>query len=254
MKKRDRLRKDIMEFAKELLEIQAKRNSAHGFKFSKDTVWQEEFEEGFPYDETKDQASAIMDVKADMESNKVMDRIVCGDVGYGKTEVAMRASFKAVMDGKQVAILAPTTVLANQHYERFVERFKNFPIEIELLSRLKSQKEQKEVSKKLAAGSIDLIIGTHRILSEDIKFNDLGLLVIDEEQKFGVKAKEKLKKMKSGVDILTLTATPIPRTLKFGITWNKGYIDNTNTSKQQIAHRDSFYIKRQKGHKVRNIK
>ncbi len=217
MKKRDRLRKDIMEFAKELLEIQAKRNSAHGFKFSKDTVWQEEFEEGFPYDETKDQASAIMDVKADMESNKVMDRIVCGDVGYGKTEVAMRASFKAVMDGKQVAILAPTTVLANQHYERFVERFKNFPIEIELLSRLKSQKEQKEVSKKLAAGSIDLVIGTHRILSEDIKFNDLGLLVIDEEQKFGVKAKEKLKKMKSGVDILTLTATPIPRTLNLAL-------------------------------------
>ncbi len=217
MKKRDRLRKDIMEFAKELLEIQAKRNSAHGFKFSKDTVWQEEFEEGFPYDETKDQASAIMDVKGDMESNKVMDRIVCGDVGYGKTEVAMRASFKAVMDGKQVAILAPTTVLANQHYERFVERFKNFPIEIELLSRLKSQKEQKEVSKKLSVGSIDLVIGTHRILSEDIQFNDLGLLVIDEEQKFGVKAKEKLKKMKSGVDILTLTATPIPRTLNLAL-------------------------------------
>ncbi len=216
-KKRDRLRKDIMEFAKELLEIQAKRNAANGFKFSKDTIWQEEFEEGFPYDETKDQLKAIMDVKTDMESHRIMDRIVCGDVGYGKTEVAMRASFKAIMDGKQVAILAPTTVLANQHYERFVERFKNFPVEIELLSRLKSPKEQKEISKKMSSGMVDLVIGTHRILSEDIAFKDLALLIIDEEQKFGVKAKEKLKKMKAGVDILTLTATPIPRTLNLAL-------------------------------------
>ena len=212
-KRREKLQKDIMEFAKELIEIQAKRQSKNGFAFSKDTVWQEEFEEGFPYNETKDQLRSIEEVKQDMESHIVMDRIVCGDVGYGKTEVAMRAAFKALMDGKQVVVMAPTTVLASQHYQRFLERFKNYPIEISLLSRLKSDKDQNEIIKKLKAGTVDLVIGTHRILSKDVGFKNLGLVVIDEEQKFGVKAKEKLKHFRANVDMLTLTATPIPRTL-----------------------------------------
>ena len=216
-KRQEKIKKEIEKFAKELIEIQAKREKNIGFSFSKDTIWQEEFEEGFPYNETKDQLKAINDVKKDMESSKVMDRIVCGDVGYGKTEVAMRATFKAIMDGKQVVILAPTTVLASQHFERFKERFQNFPIELELLSRLKTPKEQKEVIKKLANGVIDLIIGTHRLLSKDIKFKDLGLVIIDEEQKFGVKAKEHLKKLRLNVDMLTLTATPIPRTLNLAL-------------------------------------
>ena len=216
-KRQEKIKKEIEKFAKELIEIQAKREKNIGFSFSKDTIWQEEFEEGFPYNETKDQLKAINDVKKDMESSKVMDRIVCGDVGYGKTEVAMRATFKAIMDGKQVVILAPTTVLASQHFERFKERFQNFPIELELLSRLKTPKEQKEVIKKLGNGVIDLIIGTHRLLSKDIKFKDLGLVIIDEEQKFGVKAKEHLKKLRLNVDMLTLTATPIPRTLNLAL-------------------------------------
>ncbi len=212
-RRREKLQKDIMEFARELIEIQAKRQSKNGFAFSKDTVWQEEFEEGFPYNETKDQMRSIEEVKRDMESHTVMDRIVCGDVGYGKTEVAMRAAFKAIMDGKQVVVMAPTTVLASQHYERFLDRFKNYPVEISLLSRLRSEKEQKEVIKRLKSGTVDLVIGTHRLLSDDIGFKNLGLLIIDEEQKFGVKAKEKLKHFRANVDMLTLTATPIPRTL-----------------------------------------
>jgi transcription-repair coupling factor (superfamily II helicase) len=212
-KRREKLQKDIMEFAKELIQIQAKRQSKNGFAFSKDTVWQEEFEEGFPYNETKDQMRSIEEVKQDMESHTVMDRIVCGDVGYGKTEVAMRAAFKALMDGKQVAVMAPTTVLASQHYERFLERFKNYPLEISLLSRLKSDKDQSDTIKKLKSGTVDLVIGTHRLLSKDIGFKNLGLIIIDEEQKFGVKAKEKLKHFRANVDMLTLTATPIPRTL-----------------------------------------
>lgn len=212
-KKREKLQKDIMEFAKELIKIQAKRQSKNGFSFSKDTVWQEEFEEGFPYNETKDQMRSIEEVKRDMESHTVMDRIVCGDVGYGKTEVAMRAAFKALMDGKQVVVMAPTTVLASQHYERFLERFKNYPLEIALLSRLRNEKDQKEVIKKLKQGTVDLVIGTHRLLSKDIGFKNLGLIIIDEEQKFGVRAKEKLKHYRANVDMLTLTATPIPRTL-----------------------------------------
>lgn len=216
-RKRDKLRKNIEEFAKELIEIQAKRANSIGYSYSIDTVWQEEFEEGFPYNETKDQLKAIQDVKYDMESNRIMDRIVCGDVGYGKTEVALRAAFKACMDSKQVAILAPTTVLANQHYERFIERFKNFPVEIKLISRLESVKEQKDILEKLRDGKIDVIIGTHRLLSDDVKFSDLGLVIIDEEQKFGVKAKEKLKHLRINVDMLTLTATPIPRTLNLAL-------------------------------------
>lgn len=216
-KKRDKLKKDIEEYAKELLEIQAKREANNGFKFSQDTVWQEEFEEGFPYNETNDQIKAIRDVKEDMESYKIMDRIVCGDVGYGKTEVALRAAFKANMDQKQVVILAPTTVLAHQHYERFVERFKNFPLNIKLLSRLEGEKEQKTILQEIKLGGIDILIGTHRLLSGDVHFKDLGLVIIDEEQKFGVKAKEALKKLRINVDMLTLTATPIPRTLNLAL-------------------------------------
>lgn len=216
-KKREKLRKDIEAYAKELIGIQAKREASNGFKFSPDTVWQEEFEEGFPYEETKDQMKAIQDVKNDMESYKIMDRIVCGDVGYGKTEVALRAAFKATMNQKQVVLLAPTTVLAQQHYERFIERFKNFPLNIKLLSRLESPKIQKEIIEEIKIGGIDVLIGTHRLLSGDISFKDLGLIIIDEEQKFGVKAKEKLKKLRVNVDMLTLTATPIPRTLNLAL-------------------------------------
>ncbi len=216
-RKREKLENEMREFAKELIAVQARRKSAVGYAFSKDTVWQEEFEEGFPYTETKDQLEAIRMVKKDMESDMVMDRIICGDVGFGKTEVAMRAAFKAVMDGKQVLIITPTTVLADQHYERFEERFKNYGINIALLSRMNSGKEQEEIIKRFSGGGIDIVIGTHRLLSNDINFLNLGLIIVDEEQKFGVKAKEKLKKMKDNVDLLTLTATPIPRTLNLAL-------------------------------------
>lgn len=216
-KKREKLREEMLVFAKEIIEIQARRAYEKGYQFSPDTVWQEEFEESFPYKETISQLKAIEDVKKDMESDKVMDRVVCGDVGYGKTEIAIRAAFKASVDGKQVALMVPTTVLAEQHYERFCERFKNYPINIELLSRLASDKEQREVIKKIKAGTVDIVIGTHRILSVDVKFKDLGLVIIDEEQKFGVRAKEKLKKLKSRIDMITLTATPIPRTLNLSL-------------------------------------
>ncbi|MGF6907010.1 DEAD/DEAH box helicase [Fusobacterium sp. PH5-44] len=216
-RKKEKLQEEIEKFAHEIIEIQARREKEIGFIFSQDTVWQEEFEEGFPYKETPSQMKAIEDVKKDMETGKIMDRVICGDVGYGKTEVALRASFKATIDSKQVAVLVPTTVLAEQHYERFSERFKNYPIKIESMSRLKSQKEQKEILNKLKIGTVDVLIGTHRILSDDLKFKDLGLLIIDEEQKFGVKAKEKLKKLKNKVSVLTLTATPIPRTLNLSL-------------------------------------
>ena len=216
-KTKEKLKKDIEAFAKEIVEIQAAREKGYGFSFSKDTVWQEEFEEGFPYTETPDQMKAINDVKRDMESYKPMDRVICGDVGYGKTEVAMRAAFKCVMDGKQVAFLAPTTILVNQHYERFKERFKNFPVEIDMISRLEKDKSQNLILNKLSEGVIDIIIGTHRILQKDVKFKDLGVIIIDEEQKFGVKAKESLKKYRSSVDIITMSATPIPRTLNMAM-------------------------------------
>lgn len=216
-KRREKLEKDMLKFAKEIVKIQAQRKMKIGYKFSPDTSWQEEFEEKFPYTETKDQIQAINDVKKDMESSKVMDRIVCGDVGYGKTEVAIRATFKAIMDGKQVLIIAPTTVLAQQHYERFIERFQDYPITVEILSRLTSGKKQSEILKKMLLGGVDAVIGTHRLLSDDIKLNDLGLVIIDEEQKFGVKSKEKLKKLRNNVDMLTLTATPIPRTLNYAL-------------------------------------
>ena len=235
-RKKDKLSEDIEIFAKEIIKIQAKRNLGNGFKFSKDTVMQEEFEETFPFTETPAQLKAIEDVKRDMESGKVMDRLICGDVGFGKTEVAIRATFKAVMDGKQVILLVPTTVLAEQHYERFSERFKNYPVHIEILSRVQSKKEQTESLKRIENGSADLVIGTHRLLSDDIKFKDVGLLIIDEEQKFGVKAKEKLKKIKGDIDVLTLTATPIPRTLNLSLLGIRdlSVIDTSPEGRQKI--------------------
>lgn len=216
-KKREKITEELIQFAKEIVEIQAKRELEAGYIFAPDTLWQEEFEEGFPYRETISQLRAIEDVKRDMESPRVMDRVVCGDVGFGKTEVAIRAAFKAAIEGKQVVVMVPTTVLAQQHYERFTERMKNYPITIELLSRLSSLKEQKTTLDNILSGAVDIVIGTHRILSEDVKFKDLGLVIIDEEQKFGVKAKEHLKRLRNKIDMLTLTATPIPRTLNLAL-------------------------------------
>ena len=215
-RKRKKLEEDIQKFAAELIKIQARRKRQTGFIYQKDTVWQEEFEESFPFEVTPDQKKAIDDVKNDMESPKIMDRLVCGDVGYGKTEVAMRSAFKAIDNGKQVILVAPTTILAQQHFERFKKRFENYPIIIENLSRLTKSKSD-EILKNLKNGTVDLVIGTHRLLSDDVVFNNLGLLIIDEEQKFGVKAKEKLKEKKDKLDVLTLTATPIPRTLNLSL-------------------------------------
>ncbi len=203
----------LMDFAAELLEVQAKRAALGGHAFGVDTEWQKTFEASFPFEETPDQWEAIQDVKKDLESGKPMDRLICGDVGFGKTEVAIRATFKVVMGGKQVAILVPTTVLAQQHYYTFRERFAGYPIEVEMLSRFRDESQQKKIIKKLKEGSLDVVIGTHRLFAKDICFKDLGLVVIDEEQRFGVLHKEKLKKMRASVDVLTLSATPIPRTL-----------------------------------------
>ena len=195
----------------------AKRQKVQGYAFSKDTPWQTQFENSFPYQETDDQLRCIEEVKKDMEMPKPMDRLLCGDVGYGKTEVAIRAAFKAVMDQKQVAYLVPTTVLADQQYESFKERMEEFPIRVEVLNRFKTKKEQNAIIKKLKLGEVDVVIGTHRLLSKDVEFKDLGLLIIDEEHRFGVKAKEKIKEYKTNVDVLTMTATPIPRTLHMSI-------------------------------------
>jgi transcription-repair coupling factor (superfamily II helicase) len=206
------------EVARELLELYAARELADGHAFGADTEWQAELEAAFPYYETEDQLRAIVDVKADMERAKPMDRLICGDVGYGKTEVALRAAFKSVMDGKQVAILVPTTVLAQQHYATFRQRLAPFPVEVEMLSRFRSRAAQRKILERLASSQVDIVIGTHRLLQEDVRFADLGLLVIDEEQRFGVTHKERLKRMRTEVDVLTLTATPIPRTLYLSLT------------------------------------
>ena len=206
-------RNSVKDIASDLVKLYAARQASKGYAFSKDTPYQQEFESQFPYEETPDQLRAIEEVKRDMEKPVPMDRLLCGDVGYGKTEVALRAAFKAVMDGKQVAVLVPTTILAQQHYETFRERFADFPVRIDMLSRFRTRKEQNETIKGLKNGTVDIVIGTHRLLSKSVKFKDLGLLVVDEEQRFGVTHKEKLKQMKTNVDVLTLTATPIPRTL-----------------------------------------
>ena len=212
-----KVKKNLREVAKELIELYAKREKSEGFTFSKDTPWQNEFEGKFPYQETDDQLRCIEEVKKDMESSRPMDRLLCGDVGYGKTEVALRAAFKAVMDQKQVAYLAPTTVLAEQQYKEFKERMREYPIKVEILNRFKTKKYQEEVVKKLKLGEVDIVIGTHRILSQDVEFKNLGLLIIDEEHRFGVKAKEKIKQLKTNIDVLTMTATPIPRTMHMSI-------------------------------------
>ncbi|HEX9253057.1 MAG TPA: transcription-repair coupling factor [Ignavibacteriaceae bacterium] len=210
-------KKKIKEAARELIELYAKRKSTEGYKYSPDTVWQKELEASFFYEDTPDQAKASEDVKLDMEAKNPMDRLVCGDVGFGKTEVAVRAAFKAVQDGKQVAVLVPTTILAEQHYNTFKDRLTQFPVRVAALSRFQTKKEQKEIVKLLEDGQLDVLIGTHRLISKDVKFKDLGLLIIDEEHRFGVAAKEKLRQVKVNVDTLTLTATPIPRTLNLSL-------------------------------------
>lgn len=214
---KDRVHTAVQAVASDLVKLYAARQSKKGFAFSPDTVWQKEFEELFPYEETEGQLKAIEDTKRDMESTKIMDRLICGDVGYGKTEVAIRAAFKAVQDGKQVVVLVPTTILAQQHYNTFAQRMKDYPINVDLLCRFRTKKEQEQTLKNLKKGMVDILIGTHRVLSKDVEFKDLGLLIIDEEQRFGVAHKEKIKKMKDTVDVLTLTATPIPRTLHMSL-------------------------------------
>ncbi|MCM1058015.1 MAG: transcription-repair coupling factor [Firmicutes bacterium] len=216
-KTKTKVRGAVSEVAKDLVELYASRQAGEGYRFGKDTVWQREFEEMFPFEETEDQLNAIAETKADMESGKIMDRLICGDVGYGKTEIALRAAFKAVQEGKQVVYLVPTTILAQQHYTTFVQRMKDFPVRVELISRFRTPGELKKTIADIGKGLVDICIGTHRVLSDDMKFKDLGLLVIDEEQRFGVAHKEKIKKLKENVDVLTLTATPIPRTLHMSL-------------------------------------
>lgn len=217
-KTRDRVRKAVMEIAEDLVKLYAQREAAGGYAFPKDSLWQREFEEEFPYTETDDQLRSIEEIKKDMEKPIAMDRLLCGDVGFGKTEVAARAIFKCISEGKQAAFLAPTTLLVNQHYHNILERFGSYPFEIRMLSRFKTEAEQNKTIKQLKEGTVDLVIGTHRLLSDDVEFKDLGLVIIDEEQRFGVKHKEKLKKLKNSVDVLTLSATPIPRTLNMSLT------------------------------------
>jgi transcription-repair coupling factor (superfamily II helicase) len=216
-KTKARVRKAMEDMADELLKLYAQRKAAQGFAFSPDNEFQREFEDAFDYNETDDQLSAIADIKADMQSTMPMDRLLCGDVGYGKTEVAMRAAFKAVQDGKQVAVLTPTTVLSFQHFETFKKRFAQFPITVDHISRFRTAKEQKEILERVEAGKVDILIGTHRLLSKDLKFHDLGLLVVDEEQRFGVRHKERLKQLRSALDVLSMSATPIPRTLHMSL-------------------------------------
>jgi transcription-repair coupling factor (superfamily II helicase) len=215
---KSRVKEAVQEVAEDLLELFAKRSVVQGHAFAKDSAWQKELEASFPYIETEDQLRVIQEVKTDMERQRPMDRLICGDVGYGKTEVALRAAFKSVMDGKQVAMLVPTTVLAQQHYYTFRERLSSFPVEVEMLSRFRTHQQQQEILKRLKEGSLDIVIGTHRLIQRDVAFKDLGLLVIDEEQRFGVTHKETLKKMRTEVDVLTMTATPIPRTLYMTLT------------------------------------
>lgn len=234
---KQRTKKKIQDIAKDLILLYSKRKSLKGFKFSSDSVWQKELEASFIYEDTPDQISATEAVKTDMETAYPMDRLVCGDVGFGKTEVAVRAAFKAVTDNKQVGVLVPTTILAEQHYNTFKDRLSNWAVEVDHLSRFKSKKEQKEILGKLEKGSMNIIIGTHRLLSKDVKFKDLGLLIVDEEQRFGVKAKEKLKFMRENVDVLTLTATPIPRTLNFSLLGARDLsIINTPPKNRQPIH------------------
>ena len=216
-KTKSQVKKAVQAVAEDLVKLYATRQQSEGFVYGPDTVWQKEFEEMFPFEETEDQIQAIEDTKHDMESTKIMDRLICGDVGYGKTEIAIRAAFKAVQEGKQVVYLVPTTILAQQHYNTFVQRLKDFPVRIDLLCRFRSSYQQKKTVEDLKKGLVDIVIGTHRVLSKDVGFKDLGLLIIDEEQRFGVTHKEKIKKLRENIDVLTLTATPIPRTLHMSL-------------------------------------
>lgn len=217
IKTKTRAKKVLDEIAIDLVQLYAKRDKIKGFAFSEDTTWQKEFEDSFIYEETYSQLRAINEIKKDMEQFKPMDRLLCGDVGYGKTEVALRAAFKAMMDDKQVAFLVPTTILAQQHYNTAIDRVGNFPVEIEMLSRFRSPAKQKEILKNVKNGKVNLLIGTHKLLSKNLEFKDLGLLIIDEEQRFGVKHKETLKKIKENIDVLSLSATPIPRTMQMSL-------------------------------------
>jgi transcription-repair coupling factor (superfamily II helicase) len=230
--KKGRVKQAVLEVAQEMLDLYARRNVVQGYAFKPDTTWQRELEDSFPYVETEDQKRALTDIKRDMEASRPMDRLLCGDVGYGKTEVALRAAFKAVMDGKQVAILVPTTVLAQQHYETFLQRLAAFPVQVEMLSRFRTPREQTSILHRLSKGEIDIVIGTHRLISSDVQFKDLGLVIIDEEQRFGVTHKEHLKKLRTEVDVLTLTATPIPRTLYMALTGVRD-ISNLNTPPEE---------------------
>jgi transcription-repair coupling factor (superfamily II helicase) len=214
---KERTKSKVKDIARELIKLYAQRKAEEGFRFSPDTYLQQELEASFIYEDTPDQTKATVEIKKDMESTLPMDRLICGDVGFGKTEVAIRAAFKAVADNKQVAVLVPTTVLAVQHYNTFKDRLHDFPCNVEYLTRARSAKETKGILERLAKGEIDIIIGTHKLIGKSVKFKDLGLLIIDEEQKFGVAVKEKLKQMKVNVDTLTMTATPIPRTLQFSL-------------------------------------
>ena len=227
-----RVKEAVQKVAEDLLDLYARRQVVEGYSFSEDTQWQKELEDSFPYVETDDQKRAIVDIKRDMERARPMDRLLCGDVGYGKTEVALRAAFKAVMSGKQVAVLVPTTVLAQQHFETFSQRLAAFPVKVEMLSRFRTPREQTEILHQLSVGEVDIIIGTHRLISSDVMFKDLGLVVIDEEQRFGVTHKEHLKKLRTEVDVLTLTATPIPRTLYMALTGVRD-ISNLNTPPEE---------------------
>ncbi|HMX17906.1 MAG TPA: transcription-repair coupling factor [Anaerolineales bacterium] len=227
-----KVKEAVQQVAEDLLDLYARRQVVEGYSFSADTQWQKELEDSFPYVETEDQKRAILDIKRDMERARPMDRLLCGDVGYGKTEVALRAAFKAVMSGKQVAVLVPTTVLAQQHFETFSQRLAAFPVKVEMLSRFRTHREQTEILYKLALGEVDIVIGTHRLISSDVEFKDLGLVVIDEEQRFGVTHKEHLKKLRTEVDVLTLTATPIPRTLYMALTGVRD-ISNLNTPPEE---------------------
>jgi transcription-repair coupling factor (superfamily II helicase) len=230
--KKGRVKQAVLEVAQEMLDLYARRNVVQGYAFKPDTTWQKELEDSFPYVETEDQKRALAEIKHDMESTRPMDRLLCGDVGYGKTEVALRSAFKAVMDGKQVAILVPTTVLAQQHYETFLQRLAAFPVNVEMLSRFRTPREQTSILHRLSIGEIDIVIGTHRLISSDVQFKDLGLVIIDEEQRFGVTHKEHLKKLRTEVDVLTLTATPIPRTLYMALTGVRD-ISNLNTPPEE---------------------
>ena len=236
-KTKARVKKAMKDMTDELLKLYAQRQSAQGHVFPADTEWMKEFEDAFEYNETEDQAQAIADVKRDMEGQLPMDRLLCGDVGYGKTEVAMRAAFKAISDNKQVAVLAPTTVLAFQHYETFKQRFAAFPVKVEMISRFRTPKQVKEILERTAVGKVDILIGTHRLLSKDVKFSDLGLLVVDEEQRFGVRHKERIKQIRTQVDVLTMSATPIPRTLHMSLVGPARYECDRDSA--QGSHGDS---------------